>query len=380
MADYQSALIQSLRGASPAFGTSNPGVTLLPNPVVPTMPALNFRRGAGLPGGNLNVVPPAPPPAPYVPPPAPAQPPAPPAGGVAPPPDFTPPFVPVVPIGPIEPEVPDYNDDLWGPDPVPVPDYTDDLYGPDPVEPPAGSPAESEPAQTFPVPDQPELEFVDLDPLVPEGPVPDDFGPPYVPEPIPAPDDFGPPFIPESVPVPTPEPELPVLFEPPSYVPPPEPQVPQEPDIADLDPFIPELADPIPVAPIPVPEPEPEPPLIDEMPAPELILAPELAPVSFEPLDIVIEPPASEPVSLPDEFVDVLEPEVPIEDLGIVIEPPAGPPVSLPDEFVNQLQPDDQLTDQELLEMLLFEDISRELLTGPAETPVLPFPEFDEER
>lgn len=291
-AQYQSALIQSLRGASPAFGTSNPGVTLLPNPVVPTMPALNFRRGAGLPGGNLNVVPPAPPPAPYVPPPAPMQPPAPPEGGVAPPPDFTPSFVPVMPIGPTEPEVLDYNDDLWGPDPVPVPDYTDDLYGPDPVEPSAGSPAESEPAQTFPVPDQPELEFVDLNPLVPEGPVPDDFGPPYVPEPIPAPDDFGPPFI---------------------------------------------------------PEPEPEPPLIDEMPAPELILAPELAPVSFEPLDIVIEP-------------------------------PAGPPVSLPDEFVNQLQPDDQLTDQELLEMLLFEDISRELLTGPAETPVLPFPEFDEER
>jgi len=253
MADYQSALIQSLRGASPAFGTSNPGVTLLPNPVVPTMPALNFWRGAGLPDGNLNVVPPAPPPAPYVPPPAPAQSPAPPAGGVAPPPDFTPPFVPVMPIGPTEPEVPDHTDDLWGPDPV---------------EPPAGSPAESEPAQTFPVPDQPELEFVDLGPLVPEGPVP--------------------------------------------------------------------------VTPMPMPELPDEPPLVDDMEVPELM------PVPIEPLDIVIEPPASEPVSLPD-------------------------------EFVNQLQPDDQLTDQELLEMLLFEDISRELLTGPAETPVL-FPEFDEER
>lgn len=300
MADYQSALIQSLRGASPAFGTSNPGVTLLPNPVVPPMPALNFRRGASLPGGNLAVVPPAPPPAPYVPPPAPVQPPAPPAGGVAPPPDFTPPFAPVMPIGPVEPEVPDYNDDLWGPDPVPVPDYTDDLFGPDPVEPPAEPPAESEPAQTFPVPDQPELEFVDLDPFVPE--------------------------------------------------------------------------EQVPVTPMPMPELPDEPPLVDDMEVPELM------PVPIEPLDIAIEPPAREPVSLPDEFVDVLEPEVPIEDMGIVIEPPAGPPVSLPDEFVNQLQPDDQLTDQELMELLLFDQISRELLTGPAETPVLPFPDFSEEQ
>lgn len=371
MADYQSALIQSLRGASPAFGTSNPGVTLLPNPVVPTMPALNFRRGAGLPGGNLAVVPPAPPPAPYVPPPAPVQPPVPPAGGVAPPPDFTPPFAPVMPIGPVEPEMPDYTDDLWGPDPVPVPDYTDDLFGPDSVEPPAEPPAESEPAQTFPVLDQPELEFVDLDPLVPQ-------------DPVPAPDDFGPPYIPEPEPVPALEPDLPVLFEPPSYVPPPEPQAPEEPDVTGLDPFMPDvsevLVDPMPVTPIPLPEPEPEPPLIDEIPVPDLIQALELLPVPIKPLDIAIEPPAREPVSLPDEFVDVLEPEVPIEDLGVVIEPPAGPPVSLPDEFVNQLQPDDQLTDQELMELLLFEEISRELLTGPAERPVLPFPEFDEER
>lgn len=168
-AQYQSALIQSLRGASPGFMPNNPGVTLLPNPTNAALPALNFRHS--FPQNNLNVVPSAPAPAPFVAPPSLAPSLAPPSPSeselVQPSPPLVPPFVPVLPVQPEAPQAPDYTDDLYGPAPVPVPDYTDDLYGPEPVVP--AEPAEStyEPAQAFPIPEQPEWEVSDLGPFEP---------------------------------------------------------------------------------------------------------------------------------------------------------------------------------------------------------------------
>ena len=177
---YQSELIRGLREASPGFGTNNPGVTMLANPAN-SKTVIDFKR--------------APPPAPYQPPPAPPAPtpaptPAPPpsggggdgGGGPGGPPVIGPGIPPRLITVPDD-TVPDYTDDLWGPDvgpPAPpdpdvgppAPDVAETFPVPDPTPPDVRDlpplPPEDEVATTFPVPDRPPLEFVDLPPLLPD--------------------------------------------------------------------------------------------------------------------------------------------------------------------------------------------------------------------
>lgn len=170
---YQSGLIQSLRAASPGFGSDNPGVTLLENRAGSSKP-INFTfspktgltnrppvlklpdsngvvtkppgggdggggSGGGTGGGGGS------------------------GGGIT------------IGPGPADDDVsvPDYTDDLYGPE---VPDYTDDL----------GPPVEDESVQTFPVPDPAPPDVMDLPPIFSEDEVPDyteDLWPPVEPEP-----------------------------------------------------------------------------------------------------------------------------------------------------------------------------------------------------
>jgi hypothetical protein len=166
---YQSALIESLRGASPGFTSNNPGVTMLANPAN-SKTVIDFKR--------------APPPAPFFPPGPPVGPPLPPAPAPAPAPPssggggdggggrpVTP--GPVI-IGP-GPSLP--VDPAPTPDPAPdpdVPDYIDDLW----------PPVEEDPVESFPVPDPTPPDVVDLPPLPPE----DEVATPF-PVPHPAPPD-----------------------------------------------------------------------------------------------------------------------------------------------------------------------------------------------
>ncbi len=189
---YQSALIESLRAASPGFTSNNPGVTMLANPAN-SRSIIDFMRA---PRGNLLFTPPPPPPAPA---PSPAPAPAPTYGGggggggpvtpgpvvIGPGPSF-----PVDPAPAPAPEVPDYTDDLWPPVEEPPPVETFPVPDPAPPEvvdlPPL--PPEDEVATPFPVPDPAPPDVVDLPPLPPEdGPeVPDytdDLWPPVEPEP-----------------------------------------------------------------------------------------------------------------------------------------------------------------------------------------------------
>lgn len=189
-APYQSALIQSLRAASPGFTSNNPGVTMLANPAN-SKTVIDFKRTPIQP-----YLPPGPFVGPPGPAPAPSPTPAPPPGGgggpivIGPGPDVGP----VTPLPRID-VVPD--DDFVGPMPDdfvgPMPD---DFVGPMPddfVGPPA---PDDDVAQTFPVPDPAPPDAVDLPPLPPGdddfvGPMPDDFVGPMPDDFVgPMPDDF----------------------------------------------------------------------------------------------------------------------------------------------------------------------------------------------
>lgn len=194
---YQSALIESLRAASPGFGSNNPGVMLLDNPAN-SKTVIKFNRTPTLPPGPVvgPPLPPGPTPAPSLPPPVigPG-----PGGGPGGPPVIGPGPGPVV--GPVGPSVPPN-------DVVPVPDYTDDLWGPDtPPPPPAPAPDGGDDVATpLPVPDPSPLEPVDLPPLpgpppAPTPPGPSDDGSGGVPVPDYTNDLWGP-TPPDDVPVP----------------------------------------------------------------------------------------------------------------------------------------------------------------------------------
>lgn len=150
---YQSALIESLRAASPGFGSNNPGVTLLDNPAN-SKTVINFKR--------TPIKPYVPPPPAVAPPPPPAPAPAPPPSGGGGPIVIGPgPGPGVAPVSPL-PRVDD----------VPVPDYTDDLWGPETPAPAPNSGGDG--AETFPVPDPSPPDVRDLPPLDgPASPVPD---------------------------------------------------------------------------------------------------------------------------------------------------------------------------------------------------------------
>jgi hypothetical protein len=167
MAEYQSALIQGLRQASPGVGSNNPGVRFLANQGN-GMP-LNMSFG-GMPSGLINNPTRLEMPA-YV---APVRG----AGDDLGSPGFMPDRglqfdLPA--LDQLEPEVPDYTEDLWPPvdEPVaesfPVPD-------PSPVE-VSDLPPLDPVAEPFPVPDPIEPEIMDLPPL-PDEPQPEPQDPP----------------------------------------------------------------------------------------------------------------------------------------------------------------------------------------------------------
>ena len=154
MADYASALVQSLRGGSGEFGTNNPGVSFLANPTMASAP-INFRRAprTGMTNRPEVLQMPA-----YVPQPS--------GGGM----DDIP--SPVVPDRGLNFDLPLMDEPYVEPDPVeepvaesfPVPDpgpiYTEELPPLEPV------------AESFPVPDQTPPEYYDLPPLPDPDPAP----------------------------------------------------------------------------------------------------------------------------------------------------------------------------------------------------------------
>lgn len=212
---YQSALIESLRAASPGFGSNNPGVTMLPNPANSSL-MINFLRGprAGLANNPQAFTwptvasppppapTPAPPPPPVIGPGGPSDPPVIGPGPVVPPvtplppwpDDFVGPPAPgIVEVDPPAPPAPEPDDDFVGP-----PSPNDDFVGPMPddfVGPPA---PDEDVAQPSPVPDPAPPDAVDLPPLPPGGgdddfvgPMPDDFVGPLPDDFVgPMPDDF----------------------------------------------------------------------------------------------------------------------------------------------------------------------------------------------
>jgi len=185
---YQSALIESLRGASPGFTSNNPGVTMLANPAN-SKTVIDFKR--------------APPPAPFFPPGPPVGPPLPPAPTPAPAPppsggggggggSVTP--GPIV-IGPNPGlgSVQNRDDPVFpGPDDPVLPGPDDFVRPPDPDPPPPDDGV----ADPFPVSDPPPLDAVDLPPLLP-----DDLQdpPPDAPR---DPDSAPPPLVPDRVELP----------------------------------------------------------------------------------------------------------------------------------------------------------------------------------
>jgi hypothetical protein len=143
MAEYQSALIQGLRQASPGVGSNNPGVRFMANQGNGMPLNMNF---GGMPSGMINNPARLEMPA-YVPPPV--------GGGR----DDGGGFMPnsglsfdLPMLDEIEPEVPDYTEDLWPPIEEPV-------------------------AESFPVPDPSPIEVSDLPPL-PDEPQPEPQDPP----------------------------------------------------------------------------------------------------------------------------------------------------------------------------------------------------------
>lgn len=333
---YQSALIESLRAASPGFTSNNPGVTMLANPAN-SKTVLDFKRTPiqpYLPPGPV-VGPPLPPgPTPAPPPPlppviGPGGPGGPPVIGPGPGPS-SPPLPPAPPDLDPAPDVPDYTDDLWPPvepDPVeesvaesfPVPDpgpiYTEELPPLDPV------------AEPFPVPDQPPLEFFDMPPLddssdvaqpfpVPDpspwepvdlpplddfvGPMPDDFVGPMPDDFVgPMPDDFVGPPVPEYDEIPEGE----IDVGPPGNSEPARDAIDQIGDITEIGDLLDELGDielPDPVIDLPlVPPAAPE---YDEVPQEETDVGP-------VPDEFVGPVPDDFVGPMPDEFVGPPAPE-----------------------------------------------------------------------
>jgi hypothetical protein len=323
MAEYQSALIQSLRGAV-VPGPVNPGVSLLPNPMLPQLPSITLRRGAAAaPSGNLFQVQPAPALAPYVPP---VAAPTPPVSAVVPPP-------PEPALGPIasfepQPDVPDYTDDLYGED---VPDYTQDLGTA--IEPPD---------EDVPTPDYTEDLWPPVEDVVPD--YPEDLEPPTLPpeDPQPVPD------YTEDLWGPEPESDTPAQTFPVQDQPDLQPR-----DITEDDVPIPDYTQdlwsndlPVPQAPDPIPEPaapeqfqpvEEVPVLVPDYTddlwpaAPEDVLVPESAPI----------PDYTEDLGTPIELLPAdVEIDVPVpdytDDLGTPI-PEPGPSPDVTDEELTQL-------------------------------------------
>lgn len=194
--EYQSALIESLRAASPGFTSNNPGVTLMDNPANSNT-VINFRRTPFQP--YL-------PPGPVVGPPQPPPPSTPvigpePGGGPVGPPVVGPGPV----VGPVSPSLPP---DAVPSDPAPapsVPDYTDDLWPP--VEPEPQLPPDPI-AEPIPVPDPAPPDVRDLPPL-------DEHEDVATPVPVPDPSPWEPvdlpPLPPEPDPVDPPQGEIDVL-------------------------------------------------------------------------------------------------------------------------------------------------------------------------
>lgn len=158
MADYASALIQSLRGGSGDFGTDNPGVSFLANPTMASAP-INFRRAprAGMTNRPEVLQMPA-----YVPRPSAAGG----DGGASFVPDrglnFDLPVIdqPYVEPDPVEPDPIEESVAESFPVSEPGPIYTEELPPLEPV------------AEPFPVPDQTPPEYYDLPPLPEPDPAP----------------------------------------------------------------------------------------------------------------------------------------------------------------------------------------------------------------
>ncbi len=347
---YQSALIESLRAASPGFTSNNPGVTLLPNQPNSAL-TINFLRGprTGLannpPAFTWPTAPPAPAPSP-----TPAPPPS--GGGdpivIGPGPAPMPAPAPLPPISPPGPPAPDdlfvgppAPDDLFVGPPAPDdlfvgPPAPDDLF----VGPPApddlfvGPPAPV--AEPFPVPDPDPVNVVDLPPLLPDdgsdfvGPMPDDFVGPM-------PDDFvGPPEPPEYDEIP--EGEIPI--GPPGSSQPARDAIDQIGDITEVGDPLDELDDiELPIPEIELPETPPPETQYDEIPEGEIEIGP---PGSSQPARDAI-----------DEIGDITQVGDPLDELGeidlvevLLDVPPApvfegpGPDVGPPPLFDDDSVPD----------------------------------------
>lgn len=260
MAEYQSALIQGLRQASPGVGSNNPGVRFLANQGN-GMP-LNMSFG-GMPSGLINNPTRLEMPA-YV---APVRG----AGDDLGSPGFMPDRglqfdLPA--LDQLEPDVPDYTEDLWPPVDEPV-------------------------AESFPVPDPSPIEVSDLPPLDP------------VAEPFPVPD----PVLPEIMDLPPlpdepqPEPQDPPQGElevgPPGDSQPARDAIDQIGDITEVGDPLDEwdmIELPVPdLPPPPMPEPEPD-PVAESFPVPDQSL---LDFVDLPPLDEPV-PPAPQPEPVPE--------------------------------------------------------------------------------